>query len=718
MMLQKNILLLLLMFVLCMSLFSQEKYPFQDSDIPLEERIDDLLSRLTLEEKASLMLYSNPAINRLGIPEYNWWNESLHGVGRAGKATVFPQAIGLAASFDKDLLFQVATVISDEARAKHHAAIALGSYEQYTGLTFWSPNVNIFRDPRWGRGQETYGEDPYLTSQLGVAYVKGMQGDDPNYLKTSACAKHFVVHSGPEESRHRFNAIPHEIDFRETYLPAFKALVDQGVESVMCAYNRLYGEACCGSPYLLNSLLREEWGFKGHIVTDCWAIDDIWLRHKITDDPLVATTMAMEAGSNLNCGYMYKNIVEVVRKGSVSEEKVNELLRPLLRTRMKLGLLGVDENDPYQNFDPNILGSEEHRKVALLAAQKSMVLLKNDNQVLPLKSEELHKIYVTGPTANDLTVLLGNYNGFNASLVSFLEGIIGRANPGTVVEFNQGTLLNSGENINGTYHAADSDVIIACIGNSRFLEGENGDALLNEHGGDRMDIALPENQIAFLRKLKEDAGKNPLIVVVTGGSAIGLEEVKELADAIIFAWYPGQEGGNALASILFGDYNPAGRLPITFYKSVSDLPAFEDYSMENRSYRYFTGEALYEFGYGLSYAEFEYVQLSIQKDSPDRLEVKCMLRNTSSRDGEEVVQLYIREESDRIMKPLKTLKGFQRILLKAGEEKEVVFLVQVEELKHWDVQSQDFIINNSQFHVEIASSSSIVHLMQSIDIKE
>jgi len=718
MMSQKNTILILMLFI-SMQLLSQEKYPFQDSNNPIEERIDDLIGRLSLEEKASLLLYTNPAIERLGIQEYNWWNESLHGVGRAGKATVFPQAIALAASFDEDLLFQVASIISDEARAKHQAALEIGSHEQYTGLTFWSPNVNIFRDPRWGRGQETYGEDPYLTSKLGVAYVKGMQGEDPNYLKTSACAKHFVVHSGPEESRHRFNAYPNEVDFRETYLPAFKALVDNGVESVMCAYNRLYDEACCGSPYLLNTLLREEWGFKGHIVTDCWAIDDIWQRHKITDDPLVATVMAMEAGSNLNCGYMYKNMVEVVQKGLSSEEKVNDLLRPLLRTRMKLGLLGADENSPYQNFDSHILGSEEHRKTALLAAQKSMVLLKNENQVLPLKSEGLHKLYVTGPTANDLTVLLGNYNGFNGTLVTFLEGIINRAHPGTVVEFNQGSLLTGNDNFNGTYHAANSDAIIACLGISRFLEGENGDALLNKNGGDRADINLPENQISFLRKLKEDAGDKPLIVVLTGGSAIALNQVQELADAIIFAWYPGQEGGNALASILFGDYNPSGRLPVTFYKSINDLPDFEDYDMKNRTYRFFEGEALYEFGYGLTYADFEYSNLSIDQDSyssKEEIELRFTLKNKSSIDGEEVVQLYIKEGSDRFRNPLKSLKGFQRIFLKAGEEKEIVFLLPTDDLTHWDIESQEYIVGAKKFQIEIGASSKEILLKGEIYI--
>lgn len=712
--------LILVIFLNIFQTQAQEIFPFQNPDLSLNQRLDDLISRLTLEEKASLMLYNNPAIERLGIEEYNWWNESLHGVGRAGKATVFPQAIGLAASFDDELLFQVATVISDEARAKHQAAISKGSHQQYTGLSFWSPNVNIFRDPRWGRGQETYGEDPYLTSKMGMAYVKGMQGNDPEHLKTSACAKHFVVHSGPEESRHRFNALPNEIDFRETYLPAFKALVDVGVESVMCAYNRLYDQACCGSPYLLNDILREEWGFKGHIVTDCWALDDIWLRHQITQDKLEAVVLALEAGSNLNCGYLYQYIPEVVEKGMISEEKVNEIIRPILSTRMKLGLLEVGEDDRYTQLTPLTVNSEEHRKIALSAAQKSMVLLKNEKQILPLKMENLQKIFVTGPTANDNMVLMGNYNGFSGNMVTFLEGIVRKVDAGTVVDFSQGTLLNSVENFNGFWQASSADVVIACLGISRFLEGENGDALLSENGGDRVELGLPKNQIDFIKELREKIKDKPLIIVVTGGSAIALPEIEELADALIFAWYPGEQGGNALADIIFGDYNPAGRLPVTFYKNIADLPAFEDYDMTNRTYKYFEGTPQYEFGYGLSYSTFEYSKLTTNQQiySPDEeIELKFIIKNSSSIDGEEVIQMYVSEESDRIKNPIKSLKRFRRILLKAGESKEIIFTVPVSELAHWDIESQSFKVSESKYQMEIGSSSRKINLVKEIDIQ-
>ena len=712
-----NILLLWIISQSISTTYAQEVFPFQNNKLAIEERLDDLIDRLSLEEKASLMLYNNPAIERLGIQEYNWWNESLHGVGRAGKATVFPQAIGLAATFDEELVFQVATVISDEARAKHNAAIKKGNRQQYTGLSFWSPNVNIFRDPRWGRGQETYGEDPYLTSQMGISFVKGMQGDDPKFLKTSACAKHFVVHSGPEESRHRFNALPNEIDLRETYFPAFKSLVNNGVESVMCAYNRVYDEPCCGSTFLLKEVLLEEWGFKGHIVTDCWALDDIWLRHKVTDDKVMAAVMAVEAGSNLNCGYLYKFIPEAVERGLLSEEQLNEVMRPLLRTRFKLGLLDVKENNPYSGLSPEIVNSEEHRKLAYQAAVKSIVLLKNKNNILPLDTDKLHKLYVTGPTANDNTVLQGNYNGFSGNMVSMLEGIINKVDAGTVVDHYIGSLLNTNHEFNGTWNASNSDAVIACIGISRFLEGENGDALLSEHGGDRKEISLPQNQIDFIKKLRKDAKEKPLIVVITGGSAIAIPEIEEIADAILFVWYPGEQGGNALADIIFGNYNPAGRLPITFYKSVNDLPEFDDYNMDNRTYKYFKGTPLFEFGYGLSYSTFKYSDLQINKEKikvDEDIIISFTLSNISDINGEEVVQLYVKENGQREKMPLKVLKRFKRVLVKAGEKTEISFSIPTEELSHWDIAKQEFVVEQTEFEIQLGSSSSDIRLKHSI----
>jgi beta-glucosidase len=692
---------------------AQEIYPFQDSKLSVEQRVNDLIGRLTLDEKVSLMLYNSPAIDRLNIPAYNWWNEALHGVGRAGKATVFPQAIGLAATFDPDLVYRVATAISDEARAKHNEAVKKENRQQYTGLTFWSPNINIFRDPRWGRGQETYGEDPFLTSQMGVAFVRGMQGDNPDYLKTSACAKHFAVHSGPEESRHRFNAVPDETDLQETYLPAFKALVENGVSSVMCAYNRLYDEPCCGNKFLLDTLLRQEWGFDGYIVTDCWALDDIWLRHKVTDDKVKAAVMAAQAGVNLNCGYLFKFLPEAVGRGMISEKQIDEILKPALKIRFKLGLMGEDKNDPYAAIPPETVNSEEHRRLAYEAAVKSIVLLKNKNNVLPLDKEKLHKLYVTGPTADDNMVLLGNYNGFSGNLVTILEGIINKVDAGTVVDFSQGTLLNNMENFNGMWQARSADATIACVGNSRFLEGENGDAFLNEHGGDRTSLRLPENQIKFIRKLREEAGDKPLIVIITGGSAVAIPEIEQLADAILFVWYPGEQGGNAVADVLFGNYNPAGRLPVTFYKSVKDLPAFNEYDMANRTYRYFKGEPQYEFGYGLSYTQFDYSGLEVTLKN-DTVFVVFTLANAGQRPGDEVVQMYVKEESNREKAPLQSLKRFKRVHLKAGAHTRIHFTLPVEELKHWDDKLHAFTFDPAVYEIRIGASSEDIRLKKKL----
>jgi beta-glucosidase len=507
-------------------------YPYLDPSINIEDRVDDLIGRLTLEEKTGMMLYNSPAIGRLGIPAYNWWSEALHGVARAGKATVFPQAIGMAATFDTDLIYRVAEAISDEARAKYHAAVSKGYRAQNMGLSFWSPNVNIFRDPRWGRGQETYGEDPLLTSLMGSAFVRGMQGDDPKYLKVAACAKHYVVHSGPEESRHRFNAVPDETDFRETYLPAFRALVQADVEAVMCAYNRTYDEPCCGSPYLLKDILRDEYGFKGHIVTDCWALDDIWLRHKVVDSKEEAAAMAAGAGVNLNCGYLYQYLPEAVKQGLVSEATLDNILRPLLKTRFKLGLFDPDSLNPYADIDPLVVNSDKHKALAREVAVKSIVLLKN-NGVLPLKRDSINNIFVTGPMAADITALVGNYNGYSGDMVTILEGIVEKAGPAIAVDYTTGVLLNNDSLFYGFWHAGFADVIIAAIGINRLLEGEQGDAMLNLEGGDRKGIELPQNQVEFISKLKEKNPHKKLVVIVTGGSAIAMPEVAEMADALL-----------------------------------------------------------------------------------------------------------------------------------------------------------------------------------------
>ena len=715
----KNIYLFL--FILLIAGCKQKKesyeFQFQNPELSTEVRIDDLISHLTLEEKASLMLYNSPAIDRLGIPEYNWWNESLHGVGRAGKATVFPQAIGLAATFDEDLIFRVADAISTEARAKYHAAIRKGNRAQYLGLSFWTPNINIFRDPRWGRGQETYGEDPYLTSLLGSAFVKGLQGNHPQYLKTAACAKHFVVHSGPEKLRHYFNALPNERDFRETYLPGFKYLVQEAsVEAVMCAYNRTYDEPCCGSEYLLNDILRKEWGFEGHIVSDCWALDDIWLRHKVVEEKVDAAAMAVKAGVNLNCGYIYKYLPKAVDTGFVDERIVDEALKPLLRTRFKLGLFDPDDLNPYATIKPDVVNCEKHKQLAYEAAAKSIVLLKNKDQVLPLNKETLKNLLILGPTAADVTSLLGNYNGFSGELTTFLEGIVEKVDEGTIVEYNQGFMFHNDTLFHGFWQADRADVVVVCIGINSLYEGEEGDAMLNPYGGDRMDIALPENQIKYVRMVRERIKDKPLIVVVTGGSAMAIPEIDKMADAILFAWYPGEQGGNALAGILFGDVNPSGRLPVTFYKSTSDLPPFEDYSMEGRTYKYFRGEPLYPFGYGLSYSEFEYSNLNLTYNNKE-IRLSVNIKNSGKFSGDEIVQVYAKKLNPEISQPIKTLVDFARINLKENKEKTIDIIFNSKQLQYWDTENQQYTVEPGEYEFEVGSSSWDVKLTSVINIK-
>ena len=680
-------------------------YPFLDPSVDLDNRVEDLISKLTLDEKASLMLYNSPAIERLGIQQYNWWSEALHGVARAGKATVFPQAIALAATFDDDLVYRVATAISDEARAKHHEAVKHGIYAQYMGLSFWSPNINIFRDPRWGRGQETYGEDPCLTSIMGKAFVHGMQGDDPAMLKTAACAKHYVVHSGPEATRHYFNAIPDEVDFRETYLPGFREMVDAGVESVMCAYNRTYDDPCCGSKFLLYDILREEWGFQGHIVSDCWALDDIWARHKVIDTQVQAAAMAARAGVNLNCGYIYKYLPEAVRLKMISEDEVNDILRPLLRTRFKLGLFDPPEHHPYSRISPDVVNCEAHKALAREAAVKSIVLLKNDG-VLPLDREKLKGLFVTGPMADEVSVLVGNYNGYSGEMVTMLEGIVEKIGAGIPLDYTTGVLLNNDSIFYGLWHTGFAEVVVAVLGINRMLEGEEGDAMLNLKGGDRENIELPANQVEYLRKLREKIGDKKLVVVVTGGSAIAMPEVERLADALLFAWYPGEQGGNALADILFGDANPSGRLPVTFYKSTSDLPPFDDYNMEGRTYRFFKGEPEFPFGFGLSYSRFEYedARMIDAATDPDPV-ISLKVKNTGNIDGDEVVQVYASLPEEGHHTPIKTLVGFKRINIPAGKAVDVEISLDMDFAMRWNIEKQHYELMKGKYTLEAGTSS-------------
>ncbi len=668
-------------------LFSQSaaKFPFQNQKLAVDDRIADLVSRLTLEEKAQQMLHNAPAIARLGILPYSWWNESLHGVARSGKATVFPQNVALAATFDEDLVKRIGEAISDEAWAKYNIAQRIENYSQYSGITFYAPNVNIFRDPRWGRGQETYGEDPYLTSRMGVAYVKGMQGTDPKYLKTAACAKHYVVHSGPEALRHFYDAEPPMKDFMETYVPAFEALVKEGnVESVMCAYNRTFGKPCCGSSYLLNELLRNQWGFKGYVTTDCWAIQNFYKYHGTTKDAAESCALAIKSGVNLNCGDEFRSLPEAVRKGLVSEKEVDTALSQLLRTRFRLGLFDSPNKNPYSAIKENVIGCQKHIDLAFEAAAKSLVLLQNRGNVLPLK-KDLKSLYVVGPFAASQDVLLGNYNGVSDRLTTIMQAVVGKVSLGTSVNYRMG-VEPSAENKNAMNYslgeARSADAIVAVFGISNIFEGEEGESTASSTLGDRLDLGLPANQLNYLRTLKKDC-KKPIILVLTGGSPIATPELSEIADAILFVWYPGQEGGRAVADVLFGDVNPSGRLCITFPKSAQQLPDFEDYSMKGRTYRYMTEEPLYPFGFGLSYTRFYYSDLKFDKTTVckgDSVMVTATIKNIGNRAGEEVAQLYVSHINTSASTPLYSLKGMKRVNIEAGQSKKVNFLIKADML--------------------------------------
>jgi beta-glucosidase len=608
---------------------------YLDYSQPVGERVRDLLARLTLEEKISQMRHNAAAIERLGIPAYNYWNEALHGVGRNGRATVFPQAVGMAATWDPALIQRVASAIGDEARAKYHATLRRkGDTLIYQGLTFWSPNVNIFRDPRWGRGQETWGEDPFLTGELGAAFVRGLQGDHPTYLKTAACAKHFAVHSGPEKDRHTFDAVVSPHDLHDTYLPAFKKLVVEAkVEAVMGAYNRTNGEPCCASQLLLVDILRGAWGFAGHVVSDCGALSDIHTTHKVTRDGVESAALALQKGCDIGCDTVYADhMAEAIQRELVSEADLDRALARTLATRFKLGMFDPPEQVPYAATPLSVVGCEEHRQLAYETAVKSVVLLKN-NDVLPIRSD-IRSICVLGPNAASTEALLGNYYGLNESLTTLLEGIVGRVAEEVKVEYRPGvqlTLANQNAVDWSVQVAGDSDLTIACMGISPLLEGEEGDAMLSAEAGDRSDIGLPAAQIDYLKRIAAAGAK--IVLVLCGGSPIALGELEELAQAVIFVWYPGQEGGRAVADVLFGDVAPSGKLPLTFPKSADQLPAYEDYAMAGRTYRYMTDEPLYPFAFGLSYTQFAYSDLSLPKDrigAGEALTVRWTLANAGS----------------------------------------------------------------------------------------
>lgn len=666
----------------------QKKPVFKQTEMAIEARIDNLVEQLTLEEKVSQMIYASSAIGRLGINEYNWWNECLHGVARAGIATVFPQAIGMAAAFSQQLLSDVASVIADEGRAKYNEAQKYEDRGIYKGLTYWTPNINIFRDPRWGRGQETYGEDPYLTGRLGVAFIQGLQGNDPKYLKVAACAKHYAVHSGPEPKRHEFDVVVNNKDLRETYLPAFRDAVKEAkVEAVMGAYNRVNGEPACASIELLQRILRDEWGFEGHVVSDCGAIADFHKHHKVTTTPEESAALAVNNGCDLNCGRVFASINEAVKQGLIKEETIDTAVKRLFRTRFKLGMFDPKEEVRYAQIPFEINDCQEHRQLALHAARESIVLLKNEGSLLPLDKQKIKSIAVIGPNAAGKDVLLGNYYGMPSKYVTVLEGIRQAVTKDTKIYYTLGCdLTKTGTSFWGNEPTAGfaealamaerSDVIVMCMGISPKLEGEEGAAANSDGGGDRLDLELPGIQNELLKAIYQ-TGK-PVVLVLLNGSPITINWAQENIPAIIEAWYPGEEGGTAIADVLFGNYNPAGRLPVTFVKSVDQLPSFEDYRMTNRTYRYMKETPLYPFGYGLSYTQFEYSKLEISHQeiaatNDAVITVSVKVKNTGEYTGDEVVQLYISDLQASVAVPIWDLRGFKRITLKPGEQQQVEF---------------------------------------------
>jgi len=665
---------------------------------------------MTLDEKVMQMVNASPAIERLGVPEYDWWNECLHGVGRAGIATVFPQAIGLAATWNTELMFRVATATSDEARAKHHDALRKGIRERYFGLTFWSPNINVFRDPRWGRGHETYGEDPYLTARMGVEFVRGLQGDDPKYLKLVATPKHYAVHSGPEPLRHSFDAVVDERDLRETYLPAFEACVrEANAQSVMGAYNRVNGHPCCAHKRLLQEILRDEWGFEGYVVSDCWAIADIYKHHKYAATPEEAAAVAVKAGCDLNCGDAYPHLDRAVELGLIDEKTMDRSLKRLFMARFRLGMFDPPKMVPYAKTPVRVNDSPPHRALALEAARQSVVLLKNEGGALPLH-KGLKCIAVIGPNADDVDVLLGNYNGTPSKAVTPLEGIRKAVSKRTKVLFAKGCELTGDSNegfAEAVAEAEKADVAVMVMGISPRLQGEEGDAGNAEAKGDRIHIDLPGRQEDLIKAVCR-TGK-PVVLVLLNGSALAIPWADENVPAIVETWYGGEEAGTALAEVLFGDYNPAGRLPVTFYRSLDQFPDFEDYRMAGRTYRYFEGGPLYPFGFGLSYTRFAYSGLKISPNkvrTGKRVKVSATVENTGARDGDEVVQFYVRDVEASFPTPLRKLAGFKRIHLAPGERQKVSFALTSAQMSLID-DAGNRIIEPGKFEVSVGGGQPV-----------
>ncbi len=661
------------------------------------EAAKKLVSQMTLEEKASQLRYDAPAIPRLGVPAYNWWNEALHGVARAGVATSFPQAIGMAAAFDDELLRTVGDAVAEEGRAKYNEYSKQEDRDIYKGLTFWSPNVNIFRDPRWGRGHETYGEDPYLTSRLGVAYVKGLQGEG-EYLKTAACAKHFAVHSGPESVRHEFDARANKKDMYETYLPAFEACVKEAeVESVMGAYNRTNGEPCCGSNTLIRGILRGEWEFQGHFVSDCWAIKDFHEHHCVTQTPEESAAMALKAGCDVNCGVTYLHLLKAYEQGLVTEEEITQAAERLFTTRY---LLGCFEETQYDQIPYEAVECSEHLELAQKIARESMVLLKNDG-ILPLQKDKLKTIGVIGPNANSRVPLIGNYHGTSSRYITVLEGIQDAVGEDVRVFYSEGCHLykdrvealgwRQDRLSEARTVAAHSDVVVLCLGLDETLEGEEGDTGNSYASGDKIDLQLPESQRELLEAVV-GCGK-PVILCNLTGSSVDLQYADAHVNAILQVWYPGARGGKAVADILFGACSPSGKLPVTFYRDLEGFPAFEDYSMKGRTYRYLEKEPLYPFGFGLTYGKAQVKEACLEKapEEGKALVVKAVLENVGAVGTDEVLQAYIHADDSAFAAPNPSLCCFKRVHLEAGETKEVSVEIPWEALTIVDEEGRRYV---------------------------
>ncbi|MDC1492689.1 glycoside hydrolase family 3 C-terminal domain-containing protein [Flavobacteriaceae bacterium] len=731
----KKFILSISFFCLTFSIYTQNleintKKSHFDLSLDFETRASILVAKMSLNEKISQLGNNAPAIPRLGVLEYNWWNECLHGVARAGTATVFPQAIGMAATFNPSLINDIAVVISDEARAKHHEALRNNDYSQYKGLTFWSPNINIFRDPRWGRGHETYGEDPYLTGQIGTQFVKGLQGNDPKYLKLVATAKHFAVHSGPESERHFFNATVNQRDLWETYLPAFEELVvNANVYSVMGAYNRVNGESASASKYLLQDILRDKWGFEGYVVSDCGAINDIHANHKIVKTPEESAALGVINGCDLNCGGIYQNhLQEAFNLGLISEKEIDTAVYRLFLARMKLGMFDPGEIVSYAQIPFDINNSKKHDQLSLKTALSSMTLLKN-NGILPINTNITKRIAVVGPNADNINALLGNYHGTPSNPVTFINGLNDYLRKIAKITFSKGVDLvkNGTDGLNSLNDSIINDVKGADLaifvgGLDATWEGEEMPGGIKVDGffnGDRTKIELPEIQQKAIKDMIKTG--TPVVLVLMAGSSIALNGLEKELEAILMAWYPGQRGGDAITSVLFGDYNPGGKLPVTFYSSTSELPDFKDYNMQagkGFTYRYYKGKALYPFGHGLSYTEFKYSKLKSNKTSineNENLKISFEIKNIGNYNGDEVVQVYIKDLKSKIKMPIKQLKAFKRITLNKGSEKIIEFEFNpIKDLTYYDPVQQKYMVEKGSFEIQVGSSSQDIRLKKTI----